>query len=70
MFIAARSVIYKPTEGKPFKRRKTGDERGCKMGIRNNAGWWERFKHFYPKIGLAAEILGVLMMMVICCAEF
>lgn len=32
------------------------------MGIRNNAGFWERFKH--------AEILGVLMMMVIFCVEF
>ena len=40
------------------------------MGIRNDAGWWERFKHFYPEIGLAAEILGVLMMMVIFCVEF
>lgn len=40
------------------------------MGIRNNAGWWRKFKHFYPEIGLAAEILGVLMMMVICCVEF
>lgn len=39
------------------------------MGIRNNAGWWKRFK-FYPELGLVAEILGVLMMMVICCVEF
>ncbi|MCZ0474081.1 hypothetical protein OZH88_23750 [Escherichia coli] len=40
------------------------------MGIRNNAGFLERFKHIYPEIGLFAEILGVLMMMVICCVEF
>lgn len=40
------------------------------MGIRNNAGWWKRFKHFYPELGLAAEILGVLMMMLIFCVEF
>ena len=40
------------------------------MGIRNNAGRCKRFKDFYPEIGLAAEILGVLMMMVIFCVEF
>lgn len=40
------------------------------MGIRNNADWWERFKHFYPELGLVAEILGVLMMMLIFCVEF
>ncbi|HFI6488012.1 TPA: hypothetical protein ACGRSN_004206 [Escherichia coli] len=41
------------------------------MGIRNDAGWWKRLKkRFYPEIGLAAEILGVLMMMLICCVEF
>lgn len=40
------------------------------MGIRNNAGFWERFKYFFPEIGLAAEILGVLMMLLICCVEF
>lgn len=40
------------------------------MGIRNNAGWWKRFKYFYPEIGLVAEILGVLMMMLIFCVEF
>lgn len=39
------------------------------MGIRNNAGWCKRFKDFYPEIGLAAEILGVLIML-ICCVEF
>lgn len=39
------------------------------MGIRNNAGFFERLKHFYPEIGLAAEILGVLIML-ICCVEF
>lgn len=42
----------------------------CEMGIRNNAGWLKRFKDFYPELGLAAEILGVLMMMLICCVEF
>ncbi|WP_306145698.1 hypothetical protein [Escherichia coli] len=40
------------------------------MGIRNDAGFWERFKYFFPEIGLAAEILGVLMMLLICCVEF
>lgn len=40
------------------------------MGIRNNAGWWQRFKYVYPELCLLAEILGVLMMMVICCVEF
>lgn len=29
-----------------------------------------RFKHFYPELGLVAEILGVLMMLLICCVEF
>ncbi|WP_284148825.1 hypothetical protein [Escherichia coli] len=40
------------------------------MGIRNNAGWLKRFKDFYLELGLAAEILGVLMIMLICCVEF
>ncbi|HFZ5878746.1 TPA: hypothetical protein ACILGS_004548 [Escherichia coli] len=39
------------------------------MGIRNNADWWKRFKDFHQELGLVAEILGVLMMMLICCAE-
>lgn len=39
------------------------------MGIRNNAGWWKRFKHFYPEIAWGAEILGVLLMMLVLCVE-
>ena len=39
------------------------------MGIRNNAGWWKRFNHFPPAIGLAGEILGVLLMMMVLCVE-
>ncbi len=40
------------------------------MGIRNNAGWLKRFKYFYPEIGLVLEVIGVLAMMLIFCAEF
>ncbi|EPW5887936.1 hypothetical protein ACWNOJ_001762 [Escherichia coli] len=40
------------------------------MGVRNNAGWWKRLKHFHPELGLVAEILGVLMLMLVMCIEF
>lgn len=40
------------------------------MGIRNNAGWWEKFKHFHPEIGLVLEVICVLVMMLVMCCEF
>ncbi|EOU5383424.1 hypothetical protein [Escherichia coli] len=40
------------------------------MGIRNNAGWWRKFKHFHPEIGLVLEVIGVLVMMLVMCCEF
>lgn len=40
------------------------------MRIRNNAGWWRKFKHFHPEIGLVLEVIGVLVMMLVMCCEF
>lgn len=40
------------------------------MCIRNNAGFWKRFRHFYPELWLFAEIMGVLLMMLVLCVEF
>lgn len=40
------------------------------MGIRNDAGYWRRLQHFHPKLALAAEMLGVLLMMLVLCVEF
>lgn len=66
-----------PPEGKLFNnleslkrdRRNRNDMEDWIMGIRNSANWWQKFKHFHPEIGLVLEILGVLLMMLVCCIE-